>query len=79
MDTTAKVVEGIRTYILSNPTERSEILACLSEMADKLEAGTLNIIDSSKYIKDIKQTWSIAVYEIFSDVYRKASKGYPSM
>lgn len=72
MDTTNKVVSGLRSYIESNPTERPEIIQCLTEMADGLDSGKLNIIDMSKYIKDIKQTWNVAVYEIFAQVYRNA-------
>lgn len=74
MDKTNRVIHGLRAYIEQHGHEREEVVNTINEMADQLESGEMSIIDTSLYIKNIKQSWNIAVYEIFSEVYREASK-----
>lgn len=74
MDNTQKVIEGIRAYILSHPKEKPEVVATLEDMADKLESKEMSIIQTSAYIKNLKETWNIAIFEIFSEIYREAKK-----
>jgi hypothetical protein len=72
MERTVKVINDIRVYLAEHPKEKKEVADALYEIADKLELGEMHLIDTSKYIKNIKDTHNIAVFEIFSKIYRAA-------
>lgn len=74
MERSVRVIHDIRVYLAEHPKERKEVVDTLSDIADKLETGDIHLIDTSKYIKNIKDTHNIAVFEIFSGIYRNAKK-----